>query len=76
MFLTYWLIAKAVLLAMGVWWCFEMLPRWRDDLATLRGGDSWSDRGAVIVLWSLTALIAFLSVRFVLTMVRRVVDIM
>jgi len=31
MFLSPWMLVQAVLLALGIWWCVEMFPRWRDD---------------------------------------------
>jgi hypothetical protein len=67
MFLSPWMLVQAVLLALGIWWCLEMLPRWRDDLRKLRETNDWSERGVLIVLWSITAVIIFLGVRFALT---------
>jgi len=59
-----WVLAQASLLALGVWWCVEMIPRARRDLATLRQGDA-SDCVVVVVLWLATAAIVLLIIRFV-----------
>jgi hypothetical protein len=60
------MLVQAILLAVGIWWCIEMFPRWRDDLRRVRETDDWSDRVIVIVLWNITAVILFLCVRFAL----------
>jgi len=67
MFLTPWMLVQAILLALGIWWCMEMFPRWRDDLGKLRKPDDRADRAVVIILWSITAVVAFLCIRFGLT---------
>ena len=72
MFITSWLIAKAILLAFGVWWCLEMFPRWRDDLSKFRKGHDSSDRVVAVFLWASTALIAYFCVRFLLAVVGRI----
>jgi hypothetical protein len=67
MYLNFGMLVQAVLLVLGSWWCMEMLPRWRDDLGKLRKPDDRADRAVVIILWSITAVVAFLCIRFVLT---------
>ena len=74
--LTPWLIAKAVLFVLGVWWCVEMFPRWREDLGKFGPGHDWSDRGVVIALWIATTVIGFGCVRFLLGAVGRIVEVM
>ena len=73
MFLTPWMLVQAILLALGIWWCMEMYPRWRDDLGKLRKPDDRADRAVVIILWSITAVVAFLSLRFGLTIATSIV---
>ena len=67
MYLNFGMVVQAVVLVLGIWWCMEMLPRWRDDLGKLRKPDDRADRAVVIILWSITAVVAFLCIRFVLT---------
>ena len=64
MFLSPWNLIQAILLALGIWWCKEMLSRWRDDLAKMRAPDDQADRAVIIILWSITALVLLLCVRF------------
>ena len=64
MFLNFSMLIHAILLALGAWWCIEILRRWRDDLEKLREPDDRADRPVVIILWSITAVVAFLCIRF------------
>lgn len=68
-----WILAQASLLVFGIWWCVEMMPRWRRDLETLQDGDP-SDRLVVLILWLVTAVIVALGVTFCLRVFRRVLD--
>lgn len=67
MFLTPWMLAQAILLALGIWWCLHMLPRWRDDLGKLREPNDKADRVVIIVLWSITGVVIYLCLRFSLS---------
>jgi hypothetical protein len=67
MILSPWVLIEAILLALGICWCREMLPRWRDDFRRLRKGDDWTERSTVIVLWSITAVVIYFCVRLALS---------
>ena len=73
MYLTPRMLVEAILLALGIWWCMEIFPRWRDDLGKLRQPDDRADRPVVIILWSITAVVAFLCIRFALALARNIV---
>jgi hypothetical protein len=64
MFLSPWNLVQAILFALGIWWCKEILSRWRDDLAKMRQPDDQADRVVIVILWCLTALVLLLCVRF------------
>jgi hypothetical protein len=66
MFLNPWNLVQAILLALGIWWCKEMLSRWREDLAKVREPDDQADRVVVIIFWIITGLVLLLCVRFAL----------
>jgi len=74
MFLTPSLLIHAVIFALGIWWCMEILPRWRDDIRKLREPDDSADRAVIIILWSITAVVAFLCIRFGLSIGISIVD--
>jgi hypothetical protein len=73
MFLTPWMLVQAIIFALGIWWCLEVLPRWRDDLAKLREPDDKADRVVIIALWSITGVVIYLCIRFGLTIGRSIV---
>jgi hypothetical protein len=64
MFLSPWNLVQAILLALGIWWCKEILSRWRDDLAKMREPADQADRPVIIILWSITVVVLFLCIRF------------
>lgn len=73
MFLNPWMLVQAIVLALGIWWCKEVLPRWRDDLGKLREPDDKADRVVIIALWSITGVVIYLCIRFGLTIGRNIV---
>jgi hypothetical protein len=64
MFPSPWNLVQAILFALGIWWCREMLSRFRDDLAKIREPDDPADRVVIIILWSVTGLVLLLCVLF------------
>ena len=73
MFISPWNLIQAIVFALGIWWCKEMLSRWRGDLAKMREPDDQADRAVVIILWSITAAVAFLCIRFGVSLGRSIV---
>jgi hypothetical protein len=67
------MLGQAVLFAAGIWWCLQMLPRWRDDLRMFRKPEDSSDRAVTVILWGITGLVAFLCILFGLTLAWNVV---
>ena len=68
------MLVRAIVLALGIWWCMEILPRWRDDIRKLREPDDRADRAVIIILWSITAVVAFLCIRFGLSIGISIMD--
>lgn len=73
MFLSPWNLVQAILFALGIWWCKEILSRWRQDVAKLREPDDLADRAVVIVFWIITAVVLLLCIRFALNIGRAIV---
>jgi hypothetical protein len=69
------MLIQAVLFGVGIWWCSQILPRWRDDLRKLRKPKDSSDRASIAILWSITGLVAFLCLGFGLTIVWNIVRV-
>ena len=59
MYFSFGFIINATLFALGAYWCYEMLGRWRSDLDELRTVDDNMARAVIIGLWAITAVIAF-----------------
>ncbi len=64
MFLSPWNLIQAILFAFGVWWCKEILSRFRDDLAKMREPDDQADRVVIILLWCITVVILLVCILF------------
>ena len=64
MYLDFGLLLNAVLLALGVVWCYQVFGRWRTDLADLRDLDDDLQKAVIIGLWLITFVIAALVVNF------------
>jgi hypothetical protein len=64
MFPSLWNAFQALLLALGIIWCKEIFPKWREHLQEFRLG-SGADRTVLVVVWGLTVVILFFSIRFI-----------
>ncbi len=73
MILSFGMLFQAVLFAVGIWWCVQMLSRGRDDFRKVRETDDWSDRVVIIILWSITGVVVFLCIRFGLNLAGSIV---
>jgi hypothetical protein len=63
-FLSFGLIVNAILLAGGIYWCYEIFGRWRSDVAELREGDDKTTKGVIIGFWMVTVVVAVLVFNF------------
>ena len=64
MYLDLGLLLNAVLLALGVFWCYQMFGRWRSDLADFRDLDDNLQKAVIVGLWLITFVIAAFVVNF------------
>lgn len=74
MFLDFGILINAVLLALGVYWCYEVFGRWRSDLADLRELDDKLQKAVIIGLWLITLVIAILVVNFAIGVIANIVE--
>ena len=70
--LSPYVFVKALLLAVGLWWCIRILGRFSRDLARVRGNADATEKGVIIVFWLITAGILFCIVRFVAGLVKAI----
>jgi hypothetical protein len=57
-----WAIALTVLYVCGVYWCYEVIGRLREDLKELREPDENVRKAAIIIIWFITVAIAVILV--------------
>ena len=67
--LSFGMMMDVFLLVFGVAWCRTMFGRMRSDLKEFRAADDPSDRTALILMWSATALIALFVLNFTVGLV-------
>lgn len=67
------MIFNAILFAVGVYWCYEVIGRWRSDLDELRTVDDKLRRAVIVGFWILTAAIAVLVVTSALRVIFTIV---
>jgi hypothetical protein len=61
----------AVVLALGFYWCYAVMSRWREDLQEFREIKDSARRVGILVVWAMTILLALalVSITFALTVV-------
>jgi hypothetical protein len=65
-YLDFGLIINAILLALGIYWCYEVFGRWHSDLEEVREIDDNLRKGVIIAIWAVTLVIAVLVINFAL----------
>jgi hypothetical protein len=75
MLVTPGMLVQVVLFAVGIWWCLQMLPRWRIDLKKFQKPDDPSDRAVSVILWSITGLVVLFCIGFALTIAGNIVRV-
>ena len=73
MYLDFGLLLNAVLLTVGIVWCYQMVGRWRSDVADFRDLDDNLQKAVIIGLWLITFVIAALVVNFAVGVVASIV---
>ncbi len=73
MYFSFGLLINAVLLALGLYWCYEVLGRWRSDLEELREVDDKYRKAAILGIWAATVVIAGLVINFAVGVIAGIV---
>jgi len=50
----YWLIAKVMLVLLGLWWCKAIFGRFREDVTRLKESSYPDEKFAIVFYWALT----------------------
>ena len=51
-------LALAALYILGLWWCYEVIGRFREDVKEIRELKEITRRAVIIFIWAITAIIA------------------
>jgi hypothetical protein len=70
--LSFGLVWRAILLIAGIWWCKEIIGRWRDDVDELKTPD-WTRRGVILGLWAFTVVVLVLLGSFIWGLIANIV---
>jgi hypothetical protein len=54
--LNFGLVWRGLLLVAGLWWCKEILGRWREDVEEFKAPDA-TRRGVILGLWAFTVVV-------------------
>ena len=72
--LSFGLLFNAILLALGVVWCYHVIKRWRSDLEELREVEDTTRRLVIVGMWAVTVVIAVLVVNFAVGLIMAIVS--
>ena len=73
MYLDFGLLINAVLLAFGMYWCYEVIGRWRSDLEELREVDDNLRKAVIVGIWAVTIVIASLVINFAIGLLTNII---
>jgi len=67
-------LALGVLYILGLWWCYEVICRLREDIQEIRQVRQISRAVAIIFIWALTAIIAGVPIRYGFVVIKTTVS--
>ncbi len=56
--------ALAGLYILGVWWCYEIIGRFREDVKEIREVKGVTRKAVIIFVWAITVVIAIALIRY------------
>lgn len=57
-------LALGALYVLGLWWCYEVICRLREDIQEIRQVRQISRKVAIVFIWALTLIIAAVLIRY------------
>jgi hypothetical protein len=57
-------LALAGLYILGLWWCYEVIGRFREDVQEIRELKEITRTAAIIFIWIITVIIAIVLIRY------------
>ena len=60
----FYAFALVGLYILGVWWCYEVIGRFREDIREIRELKGVTRKAAIIFIWILTVIIAIVLIKY------------
>ena len=67
-------LALGVLYLVGLWWCYEVICRLREDIQEIRQVRQISRTVAIVFIWALTLIIAAVLIRYGFVVIKTTVS--
>jgi hypothetical protein len=67
-------LALGVLYLLGLWWCYEVICRLREDIQEIRQVRQVSRTVAILFVWALTVIIAIVLIRYGFVIIKTMVS--
>jgi heme/copper-type cytochrome/quinol oxidase subunit 2 len=58
------LLVPGILYILGLWWCFEVIRRFGQDIQEIREQKEFTRKAVIIFIWALTVIIVIFLVRY------------
>ena len=69
----YYRLALAALYILGLWWCYKVIGRFREDVKEIRELKEIARRAAIIFIWAITAIIAIVLIVYGFVIIKKLI---
>jgi hypothetical protein len=66
-------LALAALYILGIWWCYNVIGRFREDLREIRELKEITRTAVIIFIWAITVIIAIVLIRYSIVVIKNLV---
>ena len=69
-------LGLAALYILGLWWCYEVIGRFREDVKEIRELKEIARRTAIIFIWSITVIIAIVLIVYGFVIIKELIKVL
>jgi hypothetical protein len=66
----FYVLALAGLYILGLWWCYEVIGRFREDVKEIREIKGVTRKAVIIFIWAITVIIAIALIKYSLVIIK------
>ena len=66
-------LGLAALYILGLWWCYEVIGRFREDVKEIRELKEITRRAAIIFIWAITVIIAIVLIVYGFVIIKELI---